>query len=61
MEREIKTKTVTFGHLDEFANSPHMAGEGEEGGSDGSGGSDRSDDVGDDAGEVGVEMRLLLR
>lgn len=60
MERDSKTnKTVALGHLDGFANSPHMAGEGEEGGSDGSGGgSDGSDDVGDDS---GLEMRLLLR
>ncbi len=58
MERDNKrNKTVALGHLDGFANSPHMAGEGEEGGSDGSGESDGSDD----AGEGGVEMRLLLR
>lgn len=63
MERESETnKTVALGNLDGFANSPHMAGEGEEGGSDGSGGgSDGSDDVGDDAGEAGVEMELFLR
>lgn len=58
MERESKGgKTVALGHLEGFANSPHMAGEGEEGVSDGSGESDGSDD----AGEGGVEMRLLLR
>lgn len=58
MERDSKRyKTVALGHLEGFANSPHMAGEGEEGGSDGSEESDGSDD----AGEGGVEMRLLLR
>lgn len=57
MERDSKrNKTVALAHLEGFANSPHMAGEGEEGVSDGSEESDGSDDAGDG----GVEMRLLM-